>query len=301
MSQCLISFGANIGDARSSVRTAIGLLKDRLAPGDQIEVSRHYQTPPVGGPAGQPPFVNAVAAVRTNLDPWQVWNVIRGIEHQLGRQRIRRWEARRIDIDILLYDDHRIWTGQLKVPHPRMCMRRFILLPALDVAADWRDPVSQWTIGRLAENVAHGKGSLLLVGNPELKPGLALQEVARSALARWIPTGQLDSAVPDDGQRWVGCMETADFWSGWLDGDRTAEPASKLIFFWEPDREAVAWEDQHRELAVRLRLSAEGDSIEDEASSLMGPRYLLATRDRHWACHEMLAALDAMDCPVEAL
>jgi 2-amino-4-hydroxy-6-hydroxymethyldihydropteridine diphosphokinase len=301
MSRCLISFGANIGDACSSVQTAVGLLKDHLHPGDKIEISRLFQTPPVGGPAGQPPFINAVAALETGLDPWQVWNVIRNIEHQLGRQRIRRWEARRIDIDILLFEDKRIWTGQLKIPHPRMCMRRFILLPALDVAADWKDPVSQLTIRQLADNVARGKGSLILVGNPDLKPALALQEAARQALARWIPAEQLGVAPPDSRQRWVSCLDAAKFWSDRRENSQCSSPAAKLIFFWEPDWESAAWEDQHRNLAVRLRLAESENSSDESQWTLFGPRYLLATKDRQWASHEMLAALDAMDCPVEAL
>lgn len=279
--------------------TAIRLLGDRLDPGDRIDVSRLYQTPPIGGPSGQPPFINAVAALTTRWDPWQVWNVIRSIEQQLGRQRIKRWEARQIDIDILLYEDQRIWTGQLKVPHPRMCMRRFILLPALDVAAEWQDPVSQWTIRQLADNVASGMGSLLLVGNPELKPGRALQEVARTALARWIPQESIESASLEDNQRWVGCIDPSNFWEQFSAQRIERFLKSKLIFFWEPDRDSVAWEDQHRELAVRLRLAEDPLQTAGSVSPLAGPRYLLSTRDCQWARHEMQAALDAMDCPVE--
>jgi len=329
MARCLISFGANLGNAQATVLAACEQLRQLLPPGDQVHLSRLYQTPPVGGPSGQPPFVNAVAALDTSLNPWEVWHRIRTVEQQMGRQRIRRWEARKIDLDILLYEDLRIWTGQLKIPHPRMCMRRFILLPALDVAADWLDPVTEWTVEQLASQVSSGKGTLVLVADSDMKPEVILEEVSRASHARWIPTEQLALGSPmDDSQRAVSWISTEEFFGNW---ERSLHPScgqsstrlTKLWFFLKPSDSSDSWEDRYRELAMRLRLaSGTSDAMASPGkatafehqprpqlppSSLPsilpagGPRYLLATCDPGWAVHELVAALDAMDCPVESL
>ncbi len=302
MARCLISFGANIGDARATVSTAAKMLRDGLVAGDRLELSHLYQTPPVGGPSGQPPFVNAVAAIQTQCNPWELWHLLRSIEQQLGRERIRRWEARRIDLDILLYEDLRIWTGQLKIPHPRMCMRRFILLPAMDVAADWLDPVSQLTIAQLANQVSSGKGTIILVSSSENHPQTILQEASRAALARWIPSDQLDHrATIEDAQRAVSWIEFEQFFQSMCAGDQNPFCPAKLLFFLMPHDDSVAWEDQHRELAIDLRLRECPVGYSVTMPHLFGPRYLLATNDQAWATHELVAALDAMDCPVERL
>lgn len=339
MARCLISFGANLGDARRTVSLAGDLLRDTLPAGDQMQMSRHFQTPSVGGPAGQPPFINAVAALVTRLGPWEVWHLIRSIEHQLGRQRIRRWEARKIDLDVLLYEDVRIWTSQLKIPHPRMCMRRFILLPAMDVAADWRDPVSQWTIQQLASQVSSGKGTLLLIAGQDFQPDSLLKDVAQASHSRLLPSEQIPPGTRwDDDQRAVGFLQTDEFFSNWSSEstdspeDKAQLGPAKLKFFLQSSDPSIPWEDQYRELAIRLRLcerraasshppagerprnpspvvlsSGSTQSIEKLAddrcdeTAWNGPRYLLGTHDRAWAVHEIVSALDAMDCPVEPL
>ena len=302
MSRCLISLGANIGDARASVRAAIELLRQRLAAEDRVELSRLYQTPPIGGPAGQPPFINAVAAVWTQRSPWEMWHLIRSVEQELGRTRVRRWEARRIDLDILLYEQQLIWTGQLKIPHPRMCMRRFILLPAAEVAADWLDPVSQLTIGQLAARVRSGQGNMLLVGAAELPLTAALQQATGHATARWLTPEQLTSlGSPDIGQRWVSLGDVAALLPMWAAASQPLTLTTKLLFVWQPAVERAAWEDYYRQLAIQLRLVAPAAPTDCQPLPLIGPRYLLASSDPAWAVHELTAALDAMDCPVEPL
>ncbi|MBX3422098.1 MAG: 2-amino-4-hydroxy-6-hydroxymethyldihydropteridine diphosphokinase [Pirellulaceae bacterium] len=325
MAKCLISLGANIGDARSSVLSAVDLLRQGLAQGDQLTLSPLYHTPPVGGPDGQASFVNAVAAIQTQHDVEKMWQLIRRIELRLGRQRIQRWEARRIDLDILLYDDLRIWTEQLKVPHPRMCMRRFILRPAADVAEQWLDPVSGLTIGTLAANLADGDGALLLVAPADQAHSQAgrdalrqLQDgVSRASGTRWLDREPLldvdhirdafQSAtaqhLPASDRGRIAC---------WLPMDQfqllvEASPLelvlpTKLIVFWQPflsessPPQSTAWEQLHRKLAIQLRLCPESEGLGHWR--FQGARYLLATSDVHWAQHELCAALEAMDCTI---
>ncbi len=317
MPSCLISFGANLGNARATIELAAEQLQHKLTATDRLfQLSPLYKTPPVGGPSGQPPFINAVAAVETQLSPWEVWHAVRDVEQQLGRERFQRWEARRIDLDILLFDDARIWTPQLKIPHPRMCMRRFILAPAAQVAGDWLDPVTGQSIAALAKALDQGRGNLMLCADPKTRPELLLEEVARHTLAKWETVSHGDSVTEpsvDNSSRWVALAPRQ------LEGllaDQSAQarpdarvsslipaPEPKLVVFLvDPHASSGAqWEDLYRGLARRLNLSsgAACDQPQLERWSLHLPKYLLATDDRQWAVHELVSALEAMDCPIE--
>jgi 2-amino-4-hydroxy-6-hydroxymethyldihydropteridine diphosphokinase len=310
MARCLISFGANIGDAWGTIQAAASRLQEQLCAAvnsaheeaNPFQLSRCFRTPPVGGPMGQPPFINAVAAIYTAASPWDVWHCIRNVEKEFGRERNLRWEARRIDLDILLYDDVRIWTPHLKIPHPRMCMRRFILLPAVDVARDWLDPVSGWTVGQLAENVRSGPSNFVLLGDETGKAESLLAEVARRTGARWrsgktspVATEHLTSG------RWVATQTTSAAHLGTTKFEDicSAFTACKLVIALAPQVPStdVAWEDYHHQLACKFGMVAN----EGVVKFGLGPRYLLASHDPDWAIQELTAALEAMDCPIEAL
>lgn len=310
MHHCLISFGANIGDAKATVLYAAKLLQEMLGKGDSVKLSRLYQTPPIGGPSGQSPFINAVAAVHTSLSPWEVWHVIRSIEHQLGRERQRRWEARRIDLDILLYDKQLIWTPQLKIPHPRMCMRQFILKPAIDVAADWIDPASAMSIETLSMRLEAGPSRLLLVG----PSSLPLEEIALKAIQDQGIVSRFDDSsayvsrnvhrreeLTCRPNRSVELTDLVQFSSAITSANKpNPKQLDRLAFVWVSSAEGSAWEDQHHDLAVQLRFCEPNPRRPAiQHWNINGPRYLLATSDIAWATHEISAALDAMDCVVE--
>lgn len=309
MALCLISFGANIGNPLDAIRAASDQLQRRLvATGALYQLSRFFRTPPIGGPAGQPPFINAVAALHTQSSPIEVWDTIREVEQQLGRQRDRRWEARRIDLDILLYDDLRIWTPLLKIPHPRMCMRRFILIPALDVAPDWIDPVSQWSIAQLAGRLQSGAGSLVLVSDNASAHAEWLPEIAKQSLAQVVSWGQ--SRVTNQ-SRWVSLTGFDEFEGSSLSKANQQLEQAKLAMFVTSDAsdagaaaKAIDWETRHHFQATQLRLIDRPGTASMEADielTFTGPRYLLASQDSQWAIHEVVSALEAMDCPVEPL
>lgn len=321
MPRCLISLGANLGDPLKTIGAAAELLLDRLQVVSQaFKLSRLFRTPPVGGPAGQPPFVNAVLAVETRLSSLGVWQAIRDIEQELGRHRDRRWEARRIDLDILLYEQQRIWTPHLKIPHPRMCMRRFILLPALDVAADWIDPVTRQSLLELAEPLQNGPGSLWLVSQDPAIVQTWLDEVAELAAAQIITA---DQSRPVEGSRWISLVSIAEFERAIAHCPRVLPKLT--VFLAEPSADLqAAWETQHLGLAESLHLLDPGQQSDSQlldtqfpatgAASAVeatpevaltcrwhAPRYLLPGDDRQWAIHEMLSALEAMDCPIEPI
>ena len=98
-------------------------------------VSRLYRTPP-WGKTDQSWFFNSCALVRTSLDPHGLLDACLSAERQLKRVRRERWGPRIIDIDVLTFDDQTIHEDGLRIPHPHMHERAFVLLPLLDIAAD---------------------------------------------------------------------------------------------------------------------------------------------------------------------
>jgi len=88
------------------------------------------------GSVDQPDFVNAVAALDTRLDAHVLLSELQSIEQQQGRVRGVRWGPRTLDLDLLLYGDEQITTGQLTVPHPGLLQRSFVLHPLYEIAPE---------------------------------------------------------------------------------------------------------------------------------------------------------------------
>ncbi|MFT3762003.1 MAG: 2-amino-4-hydroxy-6-hydroxymethyldihydropteridine diphosphokinase [Pseudoxanthomonas sp.] len=131
-----VGLGANLGDAAATLRSALREL-DELPGTRRLRASRLYRTPAWGVEA-QPDFVNAVAEVETALDARRLLDGLLGIERRHGRDRSReeRWGPRTLDLDLLLYGDARLDEPGLRVPHPLMHRRAFVLLPLLEIAPD---------------------------------------------------------------------------------------------------------------------------------------------------------------------
>ncbi|MCC9607444.1 2-amino-4-hydroxy-6-hydroxymethyldihydropteridine diphosphokinase [Blastopirellula sp. JC732] len=162
MPDSLIALGANLGDRRQTLDSAVDLL--RSTPGvTNLQVSRYFGTQPIGGPDGQPEFLNAAARFSTSLTAEEVHARLIEIEEEHGRVRVERWGARRLDLDLLLYDQREILTESLEVPHPRMTFRRFVLEPAVEVAADMTHPICQRTLGELLTQLSAGEPVVQIV------------------------------------------------------------------------------------------------------------------------------------------
>jgi 2-amino-4-hydroxy-6-hydroxymethyldihydropteridine diphosphokinase len=136
MVEALLALGANVGDARATLERAVTLLCD----GDLVRLrarSSDYQTPP-WGVAQQPEFVNLCLAVDTALSPGALLERAQQIEIALGRNRAdeTRWGPRPIDIDILTYDDIVVDQPELRLPHPHLFERAFVLVPLAEIALD---------------------------------------------------------------------------------------------------------------------------------------------------------------------
>jgi 2-amino-4-hydroxy-6-hydroxymethyldihydropteridine diphosphokinase len=132
VSRAYVALGSNLGDRVANLQYAV----DALAAADGVEVidvSRVYETAPVGGPP-QDAYLNAVVAIETALDPHELLALGQRVERDAHRVRAERWGPRTLDVDLLLYDDVRLDEADLTVPHPRMWERGFVLAPLRDVA-----------------------------------------------------------------------------------------------------------------------------------------------------------------------
>ena len=129
-----VGLGANLGDAAASVEHAIA----RLAGEEGVALlarSRLYRTP-AWGVTDQPDFINAVACVDAALPANDLLSLLLDIERDAGRDRAaeRRWGPRALDLDLLLYGDRRIDEPGLRVPHPHLHERAFVLVPLAEIA-----------------------------------------------------------------------------------------------------------------------------------------------------------------------
>ena len=133
-----VGLGANLGDAAGTVRAAMQAL-DGLPRTRVLRVSRLYRTPAWGNTA-QPDFVNAAAALETEMDARELLDGLLVIERDFGRVRAAdgsdRWGARTLDLDLLLHGDARIDEPGLHVPHPHLHERAFALVPLVEVLPD---------------------------------------------------------------------------------------------------------------------------------------------------------------------
>ncbi|GHU07007.1 2-amino-4-hydroxy-6-hydroxymethyldihydropteridine pyrophosphokinase [Betaproteobacteria bacterium] len=134
MSLTFVALGANLADPLVQVRAAIGALSG-LSDSRLLRASSLYRTAPVGI-HGQPDFINAVAALETELAPRALLSALFDIEARFGRRRDFHCAPRTLDLDLLLYEAEIIDTPDLQVPHPRMHLRAFVLAPLLEIAPD---------------------------------------------------------------------------------------------------------------------------------------------------------------------
>lgn len=131
MTNIFLGIGGNLGDRHRLMRTAVAEIRKVL---DDVRVSSLYESA-AWGVTDQPAFLNAVVRARTSLEPLELLDAMQAIENDLGRVRKQHWGPRAIDIDILLYGSQVIDEPRLKVPHPYMAQRGFVLRPLADLAA----------------------------------------------------------------------------------------------------------------------------------------------------------------------
>lgn len=134
MTLAYVGLGSNLDRPLQQVQTAANELA-QIRETRLLNVSSFYGSEPMG-PQDQPDYVNAVAAIETGLDAETLLAALHAIEDRHGRQRVRHWGPRTLDLDLLLYGDEQLQTGHLTVPHPGMHQRAFVLVPLLEIAPD---------------------------------------------------------------------------------------------------------------------------------------------------------------------
>ncbi len=146
-----IALGSNLGDSRQILLDAMTVI-DTVPGVRMIGRSHLYKTAPVGPP--QPDYINACITVQTSISPRDLLHRLLAIEQRFGRVRKERWGARSLDLDLLLFGDRTIQASKLSVPHPRLHERPFVLVPLMDVAAQWPHPVLNKTVEQLFDQLA---------------------------------------------------------------------------------------------------------------------------------------------------
>ena len=148
-----LSLGSNLGDRAANLRAAVAQLD---AAGRLLAVSALYETQPLDVP-DQPWFLNCVAAIETDLTPRELLQLALRVEAMMGRLRLRDKSARNIDIDVLLFGDRVVDEPGLKIPHPAMQQRRFVLEPLVEIAPEARHPELGKTARELLAALAGGQ------------------------------------------------------------------------------------------------------------------------------------------------
>jgi len=147
-----IALGANLDERVHNISKALALL-NRHPQVKVVRVSSLIETEAEEGPAHQPNFINGVAQLQTTLTPEELLEFMLQTENRLGRKRREKRGPRTIDLDLLLYADQIIDQPHLKLPHPRMHRRRFVMIPLAEIAPEIVHPVLKQTARQLLEEL----------------------------------------------------------------------------------------------------------------------------------------------------
>ena len=155
-----LSLGSNLGDRRANLDTAIQRL---AAIGDIVVVSSIYETEPMEV-TDQPWFLNCALSLRTAVSAGELLTFMLRVEKEMGRVRTQPKGPRLIDLDILLFDDLVSHSPRLRVPHPALHERRFVLQPLAEIAPLARHPVLNRTIEELLQALPAGDAQVRRIG-----------------------------------------------------------------------------------------------------------------------------------------
>lgn len=152
--KAILSLGTNIGALRDNLDQAINHISNH----PQIKISRisTYLTTKAWGNENQDDFLNTAVLIETNISPEELLKIVLSVESKMGRIRTLKWEPRIIDIDLILCDDLIINEPHLKIPHPLMHERNFVLSCIIEIAPDFIHPVMNKTIDELYQLLNRG-------------------------------------------------------------------------------------------------------------------------------------------------
>lgn len=148
MNTAILLIGSNIGDRLQFLQQAAVLIG--LKAGRIVKESSLYETAPWGA-VEQPDYLNQALLIESPLQASALLETTLRVEQQMGRVRRQKWGARVIDIDLIFFNQEVITLPQLKVPHPQMQNRRFVLTPLQEIVPQWVHPILQLTVEQLLE------------------------------------------------------------------------------------------------------------------------------------------------------
>lgn len=196
--RAVLALGSNLSTSGHSPEQILQAAVEALTAGDGSvtvrDVSPLAKTAPVGGPPGQPDFLNMVVAVDTVLPAEKLLDHAQSIENAYGRQRGERWAARTLDIDIITYGEQAVDTDRLQVPHPRAAERAFVLAPW-----SWMDPgavLQGRGVGELAAEAADATGVQPFHGAPQRARATEGARPAEAAQTASVHAEQPDGPQP---------------------------------------------------------------------------------------------------------
>jgi 2-amino-4-hydroxy-6-hydroxymethyldihydropteridine diphosphokinase len=155
--------GSTVGARRAHLEAAVAALGTRVA---VLRSSSVYETEPVGEILDQPPFLNAALRVETDLEPRALLAACKAAEREVGRTPTVRHGPREVDVDLLLLGEEPVRDAGLRVPHPEMTSRRFVLVPLLELDPELVVPGA----GRAADALALLEGQAVRLAGPPLLP-----------------------------------------------------------------------------------------------------------------------------------
>ncbi len=192
---CLLALGSNLGDRRTILEQACAEVA-KLPDCELLARSRWHATLPIGGADGQGEFLNGAILLETTMRPQALAICLQQVETTLGRKRTQRWDARTIDIDMLLYGQQVIDTVELTVPHPRMSFRTFVLEPAAEIAGPMLHPTSGWTLARLLDHL-------------QSSPRYVVVTATEKPIANWLAS-QISQEYPQQVSQKGNCLTLPD-------------------------------------------------------------------------------------------
>jgi len=144
-----LALGTNLGDRQANLEAALDALSSQIRLLDESPI---YQTAPWGY-EDQPDFLNQVVRAETTLSPRDLLTFVKHVEEQVGREPSFRYGPRKIDIDILFYEDWIVDEDDLIIPHPRLHQRAFVLVPLADLAPELCHPKLKRTVAEMLKEV----------------------------------------------------------------------------------------------------------------------------------------------------
>lgn len=215
-SRCWIGLGGNLGDLNAAFDAALRSLAKRPNV-TVVRESRRFGTTPIGtSDTSRPNYLNSAAELQIKCTPETLLSHLQGIERDLGRVRGEYWGSRPLDLDLLLHESETRDTPELKVPHPHLWYRRFVLDPLIELAPEIRHPEREVTIRELWKRLQPRPLSCAFLGGTDAERG----NIAAKLQAEFAPDVRiLDLPGPAN----LNGEETFCLWLG-PSGARSSQP-----------------------------------------------------------------------------